>query len=334
MNDHGGQTMRRTLLAVMTLVLLPTAARAQPEEPPPPEASPPGEPAPPPDGEAPPVPEKLADPYADFKPPPPAPPPIEVEMPVLFNASTAYLPPAGVIIGGAGVDTGGGLGADLRVGLGDVAEFGVGTTDLIRTRVCDPVCSTTAVQPYPLALFKMGLGEDRLFKNQPAVALGFRKSFEREHDGRASRVAELYLIASKKVGRMTRLHAGGVFWDAALRRGEGDSATEVVLHDGGIKKQLRAFGGLDIEALPRSHLILEFLWAPELRLGATSTQADTIALTPMFAWGVRYQLAEWMLVESGVRIPDIKDVNLLDAQIFGQVRLVSRRFARFFDSGH
>jgi hypothetical protein len=334
--------MRRFILAAIPIVLAPAAARAQPDDPPP---LPPGEPggqpgagadaggatkppAPPPgdDESPPPQPEKLADPYAGFAPPLPPKPPIEVQMPVLFSASTGYLPPAGVIIGGAGVDTGGGVGADLRVGLGDVAEFGVGTTDLIRTRICDPVCTTSAVQPYPLALFKMGLAEDRLFRNQPALALGFRKSFERDHDDRSSRVAELYLVASKRVGRLTRLHAGATVWDAAIRREDGGVASEFQLHSRGLRHMLRAYGGVDIEALPRSHLIMELMWAPELQLGQT---ADNISLTPMFAWGVRYQLADWMLFESGVRIPNIRDVNLLDAQIFGQVRLISRRFARF-----
>ncbi len=358
--------MRRTILAALSILLAPAATRAQPAEPPPggPPANPDAPPGPDdpyaadepdnpvdPDkpvapaavgGEAPPAgaeggvqPEPLVAGDAAFTPPLPSRPPIEVKMPVLFNAATAYLPPAGVILGGVGVDTGGGLGADLRVGLGDVAEFGVGTTDLVRTRVCDPVCETSAVQPYPLALFKMGLAENRLFDNQPALALGFRKSFEREHDNRSTRVAELYLIASKKVGRSTRLHAGGVFWDAAIRRGgDGAAASEVVLHEGGVRKQLRAFGGIEIEALPRSHLIVEMLWAPELRLGVTDTEPDTIGLTPMLAWGVRYELAPWLLFESGVRVPDIKDVNLLDAQIFGQVRLISRRFARFFQDNN
>ncbi|HTM23150.1 MAG TPA: hypothetical protein VL172_21665 [Kofleriaceae bacterium] len=329
--------MRRIILAAIPILLAPAAARAQPADPAPPPQPPPGAddspPPPPPAGdESPPQPEKLADPYAGFAPPLPPRPPIEVQMPVMFNASTGYLPPAGVIIASTGVDTGGGLGADLRLGLGDVAEFGVGTTDLIRTKICDPVCSTSAVQPYPLALFKMGLAEDRLFKNQPALALGFRKSFERDHDDRSSRVAELYLVASKRIGRITRVHAGGVIWDAAVRRGEGDTASEIQLHDAGLRHMLRAYGGIDVEALPRSHLIMELLWAPELRLGATIDQADSIGLTPMFAWGVRYQLADWLLFESGVRVPNIRDVNLLDAQIFGQVRLVSRRFARFLST--
>ena len=51
----------------------------------------------------------------------------------------------------------------------------------------------------------------------------------------------------------------------------------------------------------------------------------------MFAWGVRYELNSWAMFESGVRIPDIQDINLLDAQILGQLKLVSRRFSRFLE---
>jgi len=273
-------------------------------------------------------PEPLADPTARFAPPAAALPPIPVEMPVVLEAPTADLPPGGVIIGRAGVGTAGGLGADLRVGLGGVAELGIGTTDLVRVRRCDgAVCNDRAVQPYPLALFQMGVAEDRLFRHQPALALGFRKSFERDHDDRTSQVAELYLVASKRLGHRLRVHAGGELWDAGLRRSSGDASERVTLHDRGVRRQLRAFGGLDLAALPRSHLLVELDWVPELRLGEPGR--DWIALTPTLAWGVRYQLSEWAMVESGVRVPDVGDLNLLDAQIFGQLRLVSRRLARF-----
>jgi hypothetical protein len=293
-------------------------------------------------------PDDPADPYADEKktsPPAARPAPLTSEqpdrtqlplqlkrkdffLPVMFNADTGYLLPAGVIMGNVGVDTGGGVSGSVRVGLGDVAEFGVGTTDLIRVRPCAG-CDLESVRPYPYALFKMGLAEDRLFRNQPALALGFRKSFERQHDQRESRVAELYLVGSKSLGKNARLHAGAVFWDASINRpATGD---EVLLHDQGLKKQLRPFGGIELQPLPRSQIMLELIWEPELRL-TDPPGTDSIKLQPTFAWGVRYQLADWARFESGVRVPNIKDVNLLDAQIFGQLRFVSRRFSHFLDS--
>ncbi len=254
----------------------------------------------------------------------------DLDLPVLFDGATGHLLPAGVIMTTAGVDTGGALASDLRIGLGDVAEFGIGTTDLIRAGQncsagkCD---SYDAVSPYPLALFKMGVSENRLFEHQPAVAIGFRKSFERHHDDRATRVAELYLVASKQLGPRVNIHAGGVFWDASIARGDDPP---VFFHDEGLKQQLRPFGGIELQPLPRSRLILEWVWVPEFQLGLNDLP-DRIELRPMFAWGVRYELTSWAMIESGVRIPNIGDINLLDAQIFGQLKLVSHRFSRFLD---
>jgi hypothetical protein len=270
-------------------------------------------------------------PDAGFQAPVPR-PERKIDLPVMFNAPTGHLLPAGVILGTLGLDTGGGFSTDARIGLGDVAEFGFGTSDLIGVTQCDVRCGKVdAVQPYGLAQFKMGVAEDRLFANQPAMSLGFRKSFERSHDGRKTRVAELYLVGSKKLGSMTQIHFGGVFWDAGVRRDGASDDEEVLLHDGGVGKQLRAFGGIEIEPLPRSKLMLEVIWTPEFRLSSVSTGQDSITLRPMFAWGVRYQFTKWGIIESGVRIPDIEDINLLDAQIFGQLKLVSRRFSNFLE---
>ena len=171
----------------------------------------------------------------------------------------------------------------------------------------------------------MGINEHSLFKHQPAISLGFRKSFEVEHDNRTTRVAQLYLVASKSFGPKFKLHAGGVFWDASIARSDG---TEILLHDSGLSKQLRAFGGIELEPLPRSQILLELHWVPEFTL-SDDAGVDDIALRPTLSWGVRYQLADWAMLESGVRVPDIQDVNLIDAQIFGQIRFVTRRFRRF-----
>jgi hypothetical protein len=39
---------------------------------------------------------------------------------------------------------------------------------------------------------------------------------------------------------------------------------------------------------------------------------------------VRYAVSARTALEAGVRVPDISDANLLDAQIFAQLRLSSR----------
>ena len=43
-----------------------------------------------------------------------------------------------------------------------------------------------------------------------------------------------------------------------------------------------------------------------------------MALRPSLSWGIRYVLSDAISLESGVRVPDIGEANLLDAQIFGQ----------------
>ncbi|MCG8423468.1 MAG: hypothetical protein MJE77_36675 [Proteobacteria bacterium] len=250
-----------------------------------------------------------------------------IDMPVMFNAPTGHLLPAGIVLSAAGVETGGGFNSDIRVGLGDVAEFGVGTNALVNVRQ-NLDAQPEALSYYPTALFKMGIAENLLFRFQPALALGFRKSFEKEHDDRKTRIAQLYLVASKSVGRRFRLHVGGVLWDASIKRSDG---TELLFHDRGAAKQLRGFAGIEIEPLDRSQILLEVHYMPEFTLG-DENRNDRISLVPTFSWGVRYELAKWALLESGVRIPDIKDVNLIEAQIFGQLRFVTRRFRKFLKS--
>src|SRR5574337_1004557 len=119
---------------ILTTVLATGAiARAQPapddtggqEQPPP--ASPAA--GPPPQQPAPTTP---TDPYA------PA-PKIEhehkpVDLPVVLRTPSGWLLPAGVLYSRTAIDTGGGVSSDNRVGLGDVAEFGVTTTDQVRER--------------------------------------------------------------------------------------------------------------------------------------------------------------------------------------------------------
>ncbi len=345
------QPIRTTTMAVLSAVLalggVAGVAAAQPTDPPTDEPADPWAPDAPdagkPDQPAPatPAPETApaAEPAAQPEPltgevgfqPPVRRPKKMIELPTMFNAPTGYFLPAGVIMTTLGVDTGGGASGEARIGLGDVAEFGFGTTDQISKSFCDgDVCDDReAIQPYALAQFRMGLTEDRLFRNQPALVLGFRKSFTREHDARKTRVAELYLVASKKLGESTRIHVGGDFWDAGVMRDGADR--EIVFHDKDVVRRLRAFGGIEVQPLPRLTLMLELYWSPLFRLRDATGQTDSITLRPTFSWGVRYQFADWGLFESGVRIPDIGEINLLEAQIFGQLRLVSTRFANFLD---
>lgn len=295
---------------------------AEPVPPPPPDPQRPPDPAPvrterpleaypaaPPDVAAPPAP-KVDDPPLD---------PTHAVMPGLVFAPTAMLLPAGVISGSFGVDTIGAIESDLRVGLGGVAEFGLGTNDLIRSRACVE-CAAELVRAVPTARFAMGLDEDRLFRYQPAVVLGYQKSFRRDHDERSSRFAKLYLVASRRLGIAT-FHLGGTLWDANVTR---DDGTEVILHDAPLASTIRPFGGIELAARPKAKIMVEVSWNPELRY---SEVADQVVLRPMLAFGVRTGGGP-IAVEAGVRVPDIGEADLLDAQIFAQVRFVTWKLAR------
>jgi hypothetical protein len=256
---------------------------------------------------------------AEGPPPEPPPPPIEMRFPRILLAPSGRLLPAAVVYSSSSLDTGGGAASDLRVGLGDVAEFGVALVDFIRKRDL-PDGSPERVFPYFLATFKMGVDEDRLFRHQPALALGFRKSFEHATGRLQSRVAGLYLVGTKSLGDRVALHGGGVFWDAQLESPGGDSVF-LHQHPDGIRRQLRAFGGIEVEPLPDARILVEVFSVPEFRipLAGEPLSPGHMRLATILSWGVRYQVTPLLVLESGVRVADIADANLIDAQIFGQV---------------
>ena len=258
----------------------------------------------------------IAKPPVPAKPRPPDP---KIAMPQVWSTPTGWLLPAAVLYSRTGLDTGGGVSSDNRVGLGDVAEFGISSTDQVRARAT-AMDAPKAIQPYVTATFRMGVAEDRLFDDQPGIVLGFRKSFERNVDAHSTRLAELTLVASKHLGPHAAIHVGGAFWDASLT-GAGDNAA---FHDHNVYSvgdQIRAFGGVQVEPIAHAEILVDLGWAPEFCYGCTGK--DQIQLRPELAWGVRYQVADWMALESGVRVPDIASANLLDAQIFGQVTFTS-----------
>ena len=282
----------------------------------------------------------FGDPYTPVKPVAEAPkrhlPP--VFMPEVLTTPTGWLLPAAVLYSKTSLDTGGGVTSDTRVGLGDVAEFGLATTDSVRERDDAGDTRATRIQPYVTASFRLGLQENRLFVGQPGFTLGFRKSFERHHGGFTTRIAELTLVGSKHLGPNAAVHLGGAFWDASLEgvldAGEDAVRREVTLHgQDNVRAQLRAFGGIELRPLPKSQILVDLGWGPEFCYRCTASagrppDANRIRLRPTLSWGVRYEVAEWMRLESGVRVPDIGDANLLDAQIFGQVTFTSRALQR------
>jgi len=257
-----------------------------------------------------------------------------ISMPEILTTPTGWLLPAAVLYSRTSLDTGGGVTSDTRVGLGDVAEFGIATTDAVRERNDDGDKSASRIQPYVTASFRLGVSENRLFEGMPGMTLGFRKSFERNHDGYQTRIAELTLVASKHLGANTAIHVGGAFWDASMTGFLSTGATErteFAFHDGEVKNQVRAFGGIEVRPLPKSQILIDLGWSPEFCYRCTSND-DKIKLRPTLSWGVRYAVADFMNLEAGVRVPDIGTANLLDAQIFGQVTFTSWALRRAVDS--
>jgi len=282
-------------------------------------------------------PETPTDPYAPLPPPKPRKPLPPLFMPEVLTTPTGFLLPAAVLYSKTSIDTGGGVTSDTRVGLGDVAEFGVATTDAVRERTDENDVTVDRIQPYVTASFRLGVAENRLFLYQPGMTLGFRKSFERHHDNFATRIAELTLVASWHLGQRAAVHVGGAFWDASL---EGDLdpndnmtvRREVTFHGfNDAKQQIRPFGGIEVTPIDRSQILVDVGWAPEFCYHCM-TDVDKIVLKPVLSWGVRYEVAQWMRLESGVRVPDIGEANLLDAQIFGQVTFTSWALRRAVDS--
>jgi len=213
----------------------------------------------------------------------PHPPRKEISMPqtAILRAPTARLLPAGTIRGRASVDTGGGIATSVGVGLGDVANFYLETTDLVRRRLNEE-SDSKAIKPYLAATFTVGLKERRLFYHQPALALVFRKSFKRDYGLHKTQFAQLSLVASKRIGRSLHFHVGASAWDASIAKDTSNEQWEVFHHDRGIQKLIKPFGGLEIAALPKSDILIEFDWTPEYVY-----EARRVDFNAMLAWGVR-----------------------------------------------
>jgi len=255
-----------------------------------------------------------------------------VDLPVVLRAPSGWLLPAGVLYSRTAVDTGGGISSDNRVGLGDVAEFGVTTTDQVRERDM-PGSKVEQIQPYVLATFRLGLGEGKF---RPGMTLGFEKSFERNHHDFKTKIAALQFMMSKHLGDVFAVHVGGGLWDASLQSnaevGPGETPPpEFSLHALGDRaKQIRPLLGLEARPLTDSEILIDLGWAPEFCYQCAD--ADKIQLRPELSWGVRYEVAPFMHIESGVRVPDIGNFNLLDAQIFGEITFTSYALRHGIDS--
>lgn len=210
-------------------------------------------------------------------------------LPRVLTAPTAWLPPAGTIVGTAG----GGVGAEglgsageglfvLGYGLGGLAAVELGADRDVRGCTA---CATDRPEGIWLgrAAFRLGARQDAWFTGMPALVLGVRTTWAaRGHDFGAARVSEAYVVASRVAGPV-RVHAGAAAIDAGYR-------------DVGRAAAVRPLGGLEWTPrdLPRSSLMVDVAWLPRL-------EPDRITLEWAAGIGVRYQALSWGSIELAVR---------------------------------
>lgn len=244
-----------------------------------------------------------------------------VESPTIVTAPSGWLLPPAVLSGTVSADHAGGVGADARVGLGGVAEFGLATADPLAIESAGAHRIERVVRddaprelPYATATFRLGVAEDRLFRGQPAVALGFRKSFEHDTGPVTTRFAELTLVASKHVGAHAALHAGVAMWDASI---EVDGRAPYALHDGDPADQVRPFGGVELRPWADTALLGELSWVP-VRLGT-----ERVELRPVTALAVRYAASARVQLTSGLRLAED------DPRLFAQIAVTTWSLSRW-----
>lgn len=230
--------------------------------------------------------------------------------PRVYHVPTAWLQPHARTFVTAGANHRGGAFVSAAAGLGNIAELDISVIDqLIGCEVCSgDDRETTELTPIT-ALFKLGVAAGRLGRWQPALALGYRRSFNaREREiGEAvidPELAQMYLVASWKISRL-ELHLGGDLWDARSGGG-GESLSEAPLGS-----QLRPFAGASWRSrrYPRTSLLADIAWAPELR--ATADGPERPELAWLAGFGVRYQALTWGSVELGVRAREKDAENLV-----------------------
>jgi hypothetical protein len=207
--------------------------------------------------------------------------------PRVITAPTAWLPPAGATVVTAGSDHHGAGMGDAMIGLGGLASVDIGVdTDVRGCTVCEGDESDAKGLWLGRAGFRLGARQDGAFSGAPALILGMRTTFAaRGHLFGAARVTDAYLVASRTLAAV-RLHAGAQLTEAAF-----DDRTVRMA------PTLRPFGGLEWTpaAYPRTTLIADVAWLPELRTNRTISQEWTAG------WGVRYQALRWGSIELAVR---------------------------------
>jgi len=202
----------------------------------------------------------------------------------VLTAPTAWLPPAGTVIGTAGYGRFGDGGMiNLGIGLGGLAALDLGAENDVRgCTACEDDRPDAIVMGR--AGFRLGVRQGAWGRGAPALVFGVRTTFAaRGHTFGKARAAEAHLVASWVVGP-TRLHAGVAALDAGFR-------DDVSL--GPTVKPLAGFEWTPRE-FPKSSLMADVMWVPRL-------EPDRALLERVIGIGVRYQALRWGSIELGVR---------------------------------
>jgi hypothetical protein len=141
------------------------------------------------------------------------------------------------------------------------------------------------------ASFRVGAAQDWL-PGMPAIALGVRAVFAaRGHAVHEPRASDAYVVASRDLGAV-RLHAG---IDAL--------AASVDHRQASVRLRPLAAGELHPPMYPRSSLLVDVAWLPELDAQAGPTLGWIVGV------GVRYQAFPWSSVELAVRARQGEDLG-------------------------
>lgn len=204
----------------------------------------------------------------------------------VITAPTAWLPPAGAVIGTGTLDHRFDGSAVVGVGLGGLAALDVGTDTDVRGCV---TCDGDAAPIYlGRASFRLGAPQNSLFAGMPALVVGVRTTFASSGSFGRARVSEAYLVASRELGPV-RLHTGAMMFDASL----GDDLT--------LGNTVRPFGAIEWTPglYPKTTVMTDVAYVPLLR--ATQIPSPSIDTEWVFGWGVRYQAFEWGAIDLAVR---------------------------------
>lgn len=214
----------------------------------------------------------------------------------VFAAPTAWLPPAGAIIGTGAVDlraiAEGRFESTLTVGygLGGLAALDVGTDADVRG--CD-LCGDGSPRPLYLgrATFRMGARQNAWFKGMPALLVGTRVSFAASGNFDNLRAVDAYAMASRTFTKYVRVHAGVSVH--AARYDEPDRGIE-------LEPALRPNFGIEVTPpqYSRTSVMGDFTYLPLLVRTDTESSAR---LEWVAGWGVRYQAFDWGAIELAVR---------------------------------